>query len=235
MRTNRESVGEALDTLRAGLAPFAEREVRRHRLPFGRIQRYSEDTQLAGKPISSWDVAGLLRLMTENWSVAFHERLGHGGRSLASELREWRNKWAHQEQISNEDAYRVLDSVERLLTAVSADTHAEKVRAMRATVLRRVGAPDDHAVVSRPGVLPIKLSPAPARAFKAALLRSRHAVIRVTYVDGRVEEQTWYASRMSPESNVIGNLRSRPSFRTGAWQQRGIAGVEVTVRDDKGD
>ena len=54
-------------------------------------------------------------------------------------------------------------------------------------------------------------------------------MIRVTYADGRVEQQTWHANRMSADSNVIGNLRSRPAFRAGAWQQNGISSVEVSV------
>src|SRR5690606_39187133 len=41
-------------------------------------------------------------------------------RSLVSELRDIRNRWAHQNAFSTDDAYRTLDSVTRLLTAVSA-------------------------------------------------------------------------------------------------------------------
>lgn len=54
-------------------------------------------------------------------------------------------------------------------------------------------------------------------------------MIRVRYSDGRVAEETWHANRMSADSNVIGNLRSRPAFRAGAWQQNGISSVEVVV------
>ena len=43
-----------------------------------------------------------------------------GGRSRVEELRDCRNKWAHQEQFSFDDAYRVLDTSARLLAAVSA-------------------------------------------------------------------------------------------------------------------
>ena len=65
----------------------------------------------------------------------------------------------------------------------------------------------------------------PASAFKTALLKTRRAVIRVKYNNGRVEEQIWRAERMSANSNVIGNLRSRPAFRAGTWQRRGISCV----------
>ena len=42
-------------------------------------------------------------------------------RSLVSELREYRNAWAHQEPFSGEDTIRMLDSAQRLLTAVSSE------------------------------------------------------------------------------------------------------------------
>src|SRR6266567_4726525 len=41
-------------------------------------------------------------------------------RCLVSELRDLRNKWAHQQTFSGDDAYRALDSAGRLLAAVSA-------------------------------------------------------------------------------------------------------------------
>lgn len=231
--TNRVSVTKALDLLRDGMAPWVEREIRihSHGVPLDRIRRYTDDPRLADKPISDWDVAALLRLMSDTWNEVFRDALGHTGRSLVSELREWRNDWAHQASFSDEDAYRVLDSVERLLTAVGAETEPDSVGAMKGDVLRRI-AVGDTATLSKPGVLPIALSPPTAREFKTALLQTRRATIRVTYRDGRVEEQAWDASRMSADSNIIGNLRSRPAFRAGAWQQRGIARVDVSVKDD---
>ena len=42
-----------------------------------------------------------------------------------SELRDVRNKWAHQEAFSTDDSYRALDSMHRLLTAISAEQAAE--------------------------------------------------------------------------------------------------------------
>ena len=39
---------------------------------------------------------------------------------------------------------------------------------------------------------------------------------------------------MSSTSNVIGNLRSRPEFRAGKWQARGIASLRVTIERPSG-
>ena len=57
-------------------------------------------------------------------------------RSLVSELREWRNKWAHQESFSTDDTYRVLDSAARLLNAVSASAQADEIERMKIELLR---------------------------------------------------------------------------------------------------
>ena len=51
------------------------------------------------------------------------------------ELRDHRNKWAHQESFSSDDTYRALDSAGRLLTAVSA-LEAEEIERMKTELLR---------------------------------------------------------------------------------------------------
>ena len=137
--TNREWVGKALELLRAGLGPFVEREVqhalKRGALSPGTLRQFAEDPLLAQKDIASWDVAALLRLMWETWNEVFRRTLGNAERSLVSELREWRNRWAHQEPFSSDDAYRVLDSAARLLAAISAPQATELER-MKAELLR---------------------------------------------------------------------------------------------------
>ena len=130
--TNHERVGKALDLLKAGLGPFVDREVKgaleSRRLDAFKLRDYAEDPVLANKPTSEWDVAGLLRLMWATWNEVFRTILGPAERSLVSELRGHRNKWAHQESFSGDDAYRALDSVGRLLTAVSAPQSDELER-----------------------------------------------------------------------------------------------------------
>ncbi|MEW6420408.1 MAG: Swt1 family HEPN domain-containing protein [Deinococcota bacterium] len=127
--TNQERVGKGLELLRAGLAPYVEREVqeavRAGAVNMETVRRFAEDPLLKNKPIAEWDAAGLLKLMWETWNEVFRKTLGFAERSLVSELREWRNKWAHQEPFSSDNADRALDSMERLLTAVSAPQAAE--------------------------------------------------------------------------------------------------------------
>jgi Swt1-like HEPN len=84
------------------------------------VRRFVEDPMLASKPIAEWDVSGLLKLMWEVWNEVFWKTLGFSERSLVSEIRDWRNDWAHQEPFSTDDCDRALDSIARLLTSVSA-------------------------------------------------------------------------------------------------------------------
>ena len=138
--SNHQRVRKALDLLKDGLGPFVAREIKKAvesgRLDGYKLRNYVEDPSLGKKPITEWDAAGLLKLMWGTWHEVFRFILGRAERSLISELREYRNNWAHQESFLSEDAYRVADSAERLLTAVSAP-EAEELNRFKKE-LRRV-------------------------------------------------------------------------------------------------
>ena len=118
--TNQERVGKAVDLLRAGLAPYVEREFAnaykdkaqaeaRRLLP-------SEDRMNGNRPIAQWDA----------WNDVFARTLGRAERSLVQELRDVRNRWAHQEAFSGDDAYRALDSLHRIMVGrVEVGAHAD--------------------------------------------------------------------------------------------------------------
>ena len=79
-------------------------------------------------------------------------------------------------------------------------------------------------------VLPIRLIPSPAESFREALLREKRAWIVETHRDGRQVVRRWEAGNMSAASNVIGNLRTRPRYRKGAWKQLGIESLTVSIQ-----
>ena len=139
--TNQERVGKGMELLRSGLAPFVEREihtaVKDGTVRMDSVRRFAEDPILGQKPIAQWDVAGLLKLMWESWNDVFGRTLGRAERSLIQELREWRNKWAHQEPFSSDDADRALDSISRLLAAISAP-QADDVTRMKMELRRLI-------------------------------------------------------------------------------------------------
>jgi hypothetical protein len=137
--TNSERVGKALDLLKDGLRPYVERELKAtYKDRWVETARPSfPDWQKVGKDGQglNWDTQALLQLMCELWNDCFKKILGPSDRSVAFELRDVRNKWAHQKAFSTDDAYRAIDSVSRLLSAVSAE-QVEAVEQMKAEILR---------------------------------------------------------------------------------------------------
>ena len=137
--TNHERVGKALELLKAGLGPFVEREIKSaiaaNTISMPKVREFVDDPKLGNKSITEWDAAALLKLMWETWNDVFRKTLGFSERSLVSEIRDWRNKWAHQQPFSTDDAYRALDSAGRLLTAISA-SQADEVEKTKMELLR---------------------------------------------------------------------------------------------------
>lgn len=137
--TNHERIGNALEFLRAGLRPFVERELA------AKYGKYWVTTVTSGRPHDiEWnddndphlDAALLLWMMWDQWNAVFRDILGHSERSLVSELRDVRNKWAHQNRFSSDDTYRALDSAHRLLLAVSAP-QADELEKLKLELLRQ--------------------------------------------------------------------------------------------------
>ncbi len=139
-KSNRDRVGETLDILAQGLRPFLEQEMMAAykdrwleqaglSLNAGREEAVLNEDKLQ-------DVYVLLKIMWEQWRPVFSKVLGHSERSLVSELRDVRNRWAHQESFSTDDAYRTLDSAHRLLMAVSAVDEAVKLEHQKQDLLR---------------------------------------------------------------------------------------------------
>lgn len=88
---------------------------------------------------------------------------------------------------------------------------------------------DPVSTISSSSQLPIYLVPSNSATFKKELLRTRKAQIKITYLNGREQSKAWNVSNFSASSNVLGNLRSRPEFRHGRWQQLGIVKVTVEI------
>ena len=160
--TNRERVGAALDLLKDGLAPYVEREMK---AVYG-SQWLSEAAYAINREIPSisgadphLDCTALLAIMWARWNEVFRQKLGQSDRSIISELRDTRNKWAHQENFSSDDTYRALDSIERLLTAVSAPEAAE-IQRRKQEVLRLRFDEQTRNVRRRESEKPIEGKPA---------------------------------------------------------------------------
>ena len=83
------------------------------------------------------------------------------------------------------------------------------------------------------GALPIVLDPSPETAFRKALLRQQHAWIVEVHQDGRRTVRRWNAANMSESSGIIGNLRARPRYRKGMWEQLGLKSLIVSIRQPR--
>lgn len=91
--------------------------------------------------------------------------------------------------------------------------------------------PDNNRRAPKAGqaILPINITPSSEKEFKEALLRTKRAEIIVHYQKRTTERKEWRADKFRMSSKVLGNLRSRPEFRPGVWQNLGITRIDVSV------
>lgn len=86
-----------------------------------------------------------------------------------------------------------------------------------------------HTISSN--ILNIELNPSDEYDFKRKLLLKKEAIITVYYSNGTTSSKIWNAYNFKESSGVKNNLRSRPEFRNGEWQKRGIVKVVVTIKN----
>ena len=133
--SNRDRVSKGFDVLSAGLFDFVDRQMASASEGVGidwiEVLEKRDETKNGVKKIyEKEDPAVQLKVITEEWRV-FGKVLSRAQQSLASELREVRNSWAHSKKFDNDDTYRILDTMERLLIAAGAPTEAETIRQIR--------------------------------------------------------------------------------------------------------
>jgi len=137
-KSTRQYVFEGMELLPEGLSSFVEKRLEasiKGHWQVDVVERY-RGLRPNSEGAISWDQQSLLKVMEIYWNEAFRDVLGRTERSLVSELMEVRNKVSHNEKFTYDDAERALDTIRRLLIAVSASEAADKVGAMRDEVLR---------------------------------------------------------------------------------------------------
>lgn len=138
MNKNHQRIGIALDLLSEGIYPFFEQELRAvygDRWEATARSSCRSQASLQGEAFH-WDAQAILTAMWDAWNPVFRKTLGIVERSVVSELREFRNRWAHQTSFSEDDEYRVLDSVQRLLIACQATSTAARIEEHKLDLLR---------------------------------------------------------------------------------------------------
>lgn len=137
-KSTRQYVFEGLELLPEALVPFVEKRLENGLSGVWQLQVLEKIQGL--RPNASgavnWDLSTLLKTMMAFWREGFASVLGHTERSYVSELLEVRNRHAHNEPFSYDDAERALDSMRRLMEAISAGETASELGKMRDTILR---------------------------------------------------------------------------------------------------
>jgi predicted AAA+ superfamily ATPase len=127
-----------MELLPAALIPFVEKRLETSLKGHWQVQVLEKLPNL--RPNSNgevgWDQAALFNAMDRFWAEAFKTVLGRAERSLVNELGDVRNKLSHNETFTYDDAERALDSMRRLMEAISAGETAEQLGKMRDTILR---------------------------------------------------------------------------------------------------
>lgn len=119
----------------------------------------AKDGASSTKTYSAHDPQVQFRMLTESNITAgfktgwypFSKTLGKAGESFAIELREVRNNWAHNGTFTDDDAYRALDTGERLLKLINATHEAAELQTIRLN-LRRVTADKDDKKILKAAV-----------------------------------------------------------------------------------
>jgi len=137
-KSTRQYVFEGMELLPSALIPFVEKRLETSLKEHWQVQVIEKLPSL--RPNSNgevgWDQAALFNAMDRFWSEAFKAVLGRAERSLVNELGDVRNKLSHNETFTYDDAERALDSMRRLMEAISAGETAEQLGKMRDTILR---------------------------------------------------------------------------------------------------
>jgi predicted AAA+ superfamily ATPase len=137
-KSARQTVFEGMELLPEALIPFVEKRLESSLTGHWQVQVAEKLPGLKpnGKGEITWDQSALLNAMDRFWMDAFKAVLGRAERSLVNELVIVRNKLAHNETFTYDDAERALDSMRRLMEAISAVETATQLGKMRDTILR---------------------------------------------------------------------------------------------------
>ena len=104
-----EQVSRALDIFAEGMWPVIDRSMT-SRAPQGSswASAYPEDNPKT-------DASAQIRVILDNREQVFREVLSRDEFSWLHEVRNWRNKVAHRNHLTQSDAFRALDTIERVL------------------------------------------------------------------------------------------------------------------------
>src|SRR3546814_102078 len=112
----------------------------------------------SGRTYDPLDPSAQLRMLTDTsittrfqprW-YPFSDTLGRIGEAFATELKNARNTWAHNGSFTDDDAYRILDTAERLVGLINVGgSVADDLKAIRLNLRRVTADKDDKKGIKR--------------------------------------------------------------------------------------
>ena len=220
--TNHQRVSEGLRALTSVLGPFVARELRKHFSDrwwhTGVLERLYEN-QRQGLPTggkddvlaASLDAARSLRLIDLWWNEIFRNELEREARTWVHVVIAMRNRWAHvgRDDMTDEDAWRALDSVIRLLEPIDA-TAVDPLRGLADAV--RYGTKCAQASTTSAGTGDLHRSQDPVSA--TAWVEVRDAVLWCKHIRGNDTLRDFLAAL--PEGASVELLVDE---RRGTWEK----------------
>ena len=136
-KSARQSVFEGMELLPEVLTPFIEKRLENALKGHWEVE-VATKLRLRPNPKGGikWDQASILNTIDRYWDSAFKSVLGRTERALVNELVEVRNKLAHNEKFTYDDAERALDSMRRLLQAIGSGQATDQLDRLRNAILR---------------------------------------------------------------------------------------------------
>lgn len=138
VKSTRQYVFEGMELLPNALTPFVEKRLENSLTGHWQVQAVErcKGLRVNKKGEVVWDQQSLLKVMNIFWTEAFKDVLGQTERAIVNELIAVRNALAHDDKFTYDDAERALDSMRRLMDAISAGDTALNLSKMRDTILR---------------------------------------------------------------------------------------------------
>ena len=161
--SNRDRVGQMFTVVAPALETFIDR-VMGTDLPVGTtwIDLVAAADGNNGMEHSSGDPAQQLKFLTKDhytlkfkpgWKP-FRKILSRTDQAYASELLQVRHSWAHMKPFTDDDAYRALDTAERLLGGIGDGDAADAVKTIRLNLRRVTADKDDRRALKAAADLP---------------------------------------------------------------------------------
>ncbi len=132
--SNKQTVGEALETLRGPLSTYVHYTLK---------AKYADKWLDRIAPGDAVDVPRLCVTIISEWEDTYQFILPRHGKNLCHDVRKARNKWAHEFDIPYDDAYLALVAIQRLLETINSPAAALDVEKSKLDLMRGhvIGSP----------------------------------------------------------------------------------------------